>query len=195
MTAIPDLRPGLGDPVLDSQAVFRAVLKGMSFPGRIQALPVPVDPPAPLHPAAAAILLTLADLDAPVWLAPELTTEAVAGWLRFHAGCPVAADRGAAAFAVIGPAETLDGFALGSPEFPERSATAIVQVPDLAEAPGLILSGPGIRGTAALAVPGLGRGIPAALRENRALFPEGIDLILAAPDRFACLPRTTLVTE
>ncbi|EKV30928.1 PhnH protein [Caenispirillum salinarum AK4] len=201
MTAIPhasDLRPGFADPVLSGQAVYRAVLKGMSYPGRLQALPATVDAPPPLSPVAAGVLLALADLDAPVWLDPAgLATDDVAGWLRFHCGCPVVEDRATAAFAVLDAtsAADLEGFALGTPEYPERSATLIIQVPRLAEGEGHTLTGPGIKGSTRLRAEGLPEGFWRALADNRLLFPQGLDVILAAPEGLACLPRTTIVSE
>lgn len=195
MTAAADLRPGLADPVLDGQAVFRTVLKALSFPGRIQPLPVALTPPAPLTPAAAAVLLALADLETPVWLDPALDTPAVRGWLRFHAGCPIVEARGQAAFAVIPADGEMEGFAIGTPEFPETAATVIVQVAALTEGAGPTLTGPGIAETARLTAPGLSPEFWPALVANGALFPQGIDVILAAPDRIAGLPRTTRITE
>jgi alpha-D-ribose 1-methylphosphonate 5-triphosphate synthase subunit PhnH len=201
MTAIlhaSDLRPGFADPVLSGQAVYRAVLKGMSYPGRIQTMPVSVEAPLPLSPVAGGVLLALADLDAAVWLDEEgLATDSVADWLRFHCGCPVVEERDQAAFAVLDAASTgtLEGFALGTPEFPERSTTLVIQVPHLAEGEGRTLTGPGINGSTRLRADGLPDAFWTALADTRVLFPQGLDVILAAPEGLACLPRTTLVSE
>ena len=46
---------------------------------------------------ALAALLTLADLDTPVWLRPGLADEADLAFLRFHCGCPVTDDPALAA--------------------------------------------------------------------------------------------------
>lgn len=194
-TTAADLRPGFANPVLDGQAVFRGVLKALSYPGRIQPLPVSLDPPAPLNPCAAAVLLALSDLDAPVWLDPALDTPAVRAWLRFHAGCTIVEGRWQAAFAVIPANGEIDGFRLGTPEYPETSTTVIVQVERLSDDAGPTLTGPGIANAARVAAPALPQGFWQALRSNHALFPEGIDVILAAPGHLAGLPRTTLVTE
>lgn len=58
----------------------------------------------------------------------------------------------------------------------------------------IILAGPGIKGHATLAVAGLPADIVARLAANRALFPRGVDLVLAGPEGVAALPRTTRVT-
>ena len=52
------------------------------------------------------------------------------------------------------------------------------------------------RGHAArLAVDGAPERFWAGLRDNHARFPRGVDVILAAPDRVAALPRTTSVAD
>ncbi|MDR3440878.1 phosphonate C-P lyase system protein PhnH [Telmatospirillum sp.] len=190
-----DLPAGFADPVSDANATFRAVLTAMSYPGRIVSLPVTVEVPAPLAPATGAILLALADLDTPVWLSADLDRGMVAAWLRFHCGCPLVATRPEAIFAVTTPCRDLDGFGLGSAESPERAATVIVQLADLASGDEVRLSGPGIATKSGLSVPGLDASFWRAVAANHQLFPEGVDIVLAAPDRLACLPRTTMVEE
>ncbi len=91
------LHSGFADPVRDAQACFRAVLDAMARPGTVRAVEAPAAPPPPLDRATAAVLLTLADADTPVWLDDGA---AVAGaWVGFHCGAPLAG-LGAAAFAV-----------------------------------------------------------------------------------------------
>src|SRR6185312_9267216 len=74
--------PGFADPVLDAQSCFRAVLDAMARPGRLHQAGSGLTPPAPLHQATAAMLLTLADGDAPVWLDPAAS--AAREWVLFH---------------------------------------------------------------------------------------------------------------
>lgn len=196
MTAAP--APGLADPVFDAQRLFRVALEALSRPGTIHALPVQVAAPPPVNPWAGALALTLLDLETPVWLDGAIDTAAVRDWLRFHVGCPLAATPAAAAFAVVGEAVGLDdltGFAIGDPEYPDRSTTLIVQVTALRAGDGWTLSGPGIQGTARLAVEGLPAAFPATWLENAALYPQGVDVFLAAPNGLAALPRSVTVTE
>ncbi len=78
------LQPQFDNPVHDAQQVFRTLLAAMAEPLLTRALPVlPPEPPADLHPATAAALLTL--LDGDVSLAADLAP-ATAEWLRFHTG-------------------------------------------------------------------------------------------------------------
>lgn len=190
-----ELRPGLADPVLDAQGVFRDLLTALSYPGRPVTLRrTPADPPAPLVPATAAVALTLFDLDTPVFLDAAAAHPAVTGYLRFHAGCPLTADPAAARFAVIAAAEAmppLGAFALGEPDYPDRSATVIVQIAGFTGGAARRLTGPGIRDAVTAAPAGLAPRFWADWAANGEIYPRGVDVILAAGDAILGLPRTT----
>ena len=187
------LTPGFADPVPAAQSCFRALLEALSRPGRIQSLAALPEAPAPLAPAAAAALLTLADADTPVWTDAGPAAEA---WIHFHAGCPLVEDPAAVAF-LLATATPPDFASLdaGTEEEPHRSATLILQVAALEDAPGWTLTGPGIEHRHHLRVTGAPPGFAAAWAANAARFPRGIDLILCAGDRLAGLPRTTRIEE
>lgn len=184
------LEGGFADPALQGAQAFRAVMQAMAQPGRILVADA-ARPPAPLSPAAGTVLLTLADATAPVFLAPGHDTQAVRDWLAFHCGAPLAA-AGEAVFAVgvwaaLAP---LDRFAVGTPEYPDRSATLIVEVPWLEIAGGARLTGPGLREHTFLTLPDT-----AAFQANYDRYPLGFDTILTCSDRLAGLPRSTWVEE
>ncbi|HYG88136.1 MAG TPA: phosphonate C-P lyase system protein PhnH [Azospirillum sp.] len=188
------LLPGFPEPVLDSQRVFRAVLDAMALPGSLADLPLHVTAPAPLDAATAAVLLALADVETPVWLDGASDNDGVRRHLRFHCGCPLTPDAGAADFAVVTePAAmpALSAFKAGTDEYPDRSATLVVQVPTLSKGERWTLSGPGIRDRAQLSPGGLPAGFRDWLAENRAAFPRGVDVIFTSGRRLAALPRTT----
>ncbi|MGP9822072.1 phosphonate C-P lyase system protein PhnH [Salinarimonas sp. NSM] len=193
------LAPGFADPVLDAQAVFRAVMEALARPGTPQRLALSLAPPSPLPPALAAIALALADHEAPLWLDAALAAEpAVAGWLRFHTGARIVADGREAAFALVSDPATLpplDQFALGEPAYPDRSTTLVLACTRLEAGRGLVLKGPGIRDVARLDAVPLPEGFVARWRANGALFPRGVDVILASGDRIVGLPRTTTIRE
>ena len=182
---------GFADPILDSAHVFRAVLEAMARPGRVHRLTGLPVPPAPLSPAAAAVALTLVDGDAPAWLAPDLRSPAIDGFLRFHTSAAPTTDPARAAFA-FGPWSALAGesFALGNPDYPDRSATLVVAVGRLEAGHGIRLTGPGIADAHALDTD-LPPAFWAARARNHAIFPMGHDVILTCNDRIAALPRTT----
>lgn len=196
MLATADIAPGFADPVFDSQAVFRALLHAIAHPGSVCELPVALAPPAPLVPAAAAVCLTLLDADTPVWL--QARGDAVPAYLRFHCGCPIVAEPRDARFALIhdvAAMPVLPAFSAGSDEYPDRSATLIVQVEALAEGGGVTLRGPGIRDRARLEVRGLRADFWDEWRDNTRRFPRGIDVVFAAGTQVAVLPRTARLED
>lgn len=195
------LARAFADPVHGAQQTFRAVMNAMARPGTLQPVDGLAEAPAPLSPVAGAVAVALADYETPLWLdAPLAAAPEVAAWLAFHTGARTGAAPAEAAFALAAaPAGLPDlaGFALGSDIYPDRSTTLILQVDDFTAdgaSTRLRLAGPGIRGHATLAVAGLPADIVARLAANQALFPRGVDLILAGPAAVAALPRTTRVT-
>lgn len=190
------LVPGFADPVLGTQDTFRAVLDAMARPGRIVEAGAGLTPPAPLHPAAAAVALTLFDFDTPIWLDSRTETAGLCAYLRFHCGCPLVDAPEDARFALVGSPRLLPeiaDFDLGDDAFPERSATLILQTEGLADGGGLRLTGPGIETEHRLTVAGLPATFWKERARSQALFPRGIDLIMTDGERLAALPRTTLV--
>ncbi|RVD30346.1 phosphonate C-P lyase system protein PhnH [Mesorhizobium sp. M4B.F.Ca.ET.017.02.2.1] len=188
---------GFADPVFNAQTVFRAVMDAMARPGSIEPLPALARPPAPLSATSGAVALALCDNDTPLWLDPALQAEApVRSWLGFHTGAPLANTPADAHFAIIArPAEmmALDGFSQGTQEYPDRSTTLILVVSDLASGVPLLLEGPGIEKMAMLAPAEMPRHFIEQWKQNSQRFPRGVDIILAAPDGVACLPRTTRI--
>ena len=192
------LTAGFADPVRASQATFRAVLDAMARPGTVRPIAVGAPAPPPLCAGAAAIALTLCDHDTPVWLDGDLRANGgVAEWLRFHCGCPVVDDAGRAAFAFAHGATVpaFETFNLGTADYPDRSTTLVLQVERLQAGGALVLAGPGIRDRNALAASPLPGDMPARLARNHALFPRGIDLLLASADAVAGLPRSVRVVQ
>lgn len=193
--AIENISPGLPDPTLDSQRIFRAVLLTMSRPGTVTVLGERLKAPAPLMPAAAAVCLALADMDTPVWLGESPSPEMLA-YLRFHCGCPVTSDPSAAAFAVLEDGKRLPDlniFSKGHQEYPDRAATLIIQVRDIRIGSGVRLTGPGIKSEVRIKVAGLHPEFWNEFQDNHACFPMGYDVILAAHNEIASLPRSVKV--
>ena len=178
-------------PVSDSQRVFRTLVAALSEPGRVMRLAPGCVPPALLNPSAAAIILALCDSDTPVWLAPHLAP--AAAFVRFQTGAPIVDVLPAAQFVVTDHDHRPPLAALnqGTPEYPDRAATLILAVPGLEEGSGWTLSGPGIHDRRALLVRGVESRFAEEWRTNRAQFPLGVDVVFAAHDRIAALPRST----
>lgn len=192
------LAGGLADPVFDSQRVFRGVLDALSRPGRIVDLGAPAQAPDPLMAGTAAILATLADDTTPVWLDAAASAGAAPAWIGFQTGAPIAQGPEEAVLAVVADGAALPAlsdFPEGTAEYPDRSATIVLQLPALEGGLVLGLAGPGIKDTAAIAPEGLPADFVARMKANRALFPRGVDLVLVAGSRVVGLPRSVRVTE
>jgi alpha-D-ribose 1-methylphosphonate 5-triphosphate synthase subunit PhnH len=189
--------PGFADPVRDAQACFRAVLEAMARPGTRHPAGAGLAAPAPLHPATAAVLLTLVDAETALWIAPAFA--AAQDWIGFHCGtAPIAAIGAAlatAGFVLADALPPLATLATGSDEAPEAAATMILQVAALGAGRTLRLDGPGLREPATLAVDGLPDGFVAAWADNHVQFPRGIDIILCSGTTVAALPRTVRIAE
>jgi alpha-D-ribose 1-methylphosphonate 5-triphosphate synthase subunit PhnH len=145
-----------------------------------------------MPPGLAALCLTLADLDVPLWLEPS-ADGACAEWLSFNCGCPLVRDPAEAVLAcVMNPASMppLRAYAQGDAEYPDRSATIFLAVQGLAEGRGARLTGPGIRRERSLAVEGLPGDFWGQWQENSARYPLGVDVFFVSGDRIAGLPRS-----
>jgi alpha-D-ribose 1-methylphosphonate 5-triphosphate synthase subunit PhnH len=185
---------GFADPVHDAQRIFRQILAAMAHPGRIAALSGMPEAPAPLHRTTAAICLALVDHETPLWLDAMADEAAVCDFLRFQCGCPLVTVPAASRFAVVANADNapaLADFCQGDPAYPERSTTVIVQVAALHADGPITLSGPGIAMVTKLGIDGLPARFWSEWTANHGDFPCGVDVLLAAPDAIAALPRTT----
>lgn len=187
---------GFADPVYQAQSVFKAIMDGMARPGTVQIASPDVAPPAPLGIAAGAVMLTLCDHETSVWLSAGLAKSSLPAWLAFNTGAPLA-DRLEARFVFLESGtmlSSLSQFASGTQEYPDRSATIVIEVTTLEGGKQLALSGPGIKDITMVSPIGLPENFLRLWNDNRALFPRGADVILTAGTDFVCLPRTTKIT-
>ncbi|MBL0372916.1 phosphonate C-P lyase system protein PhnH [Rhizobium sp. KVB221] len=188
---------GFDSPVFQSQAVFKALMDGMAQPGSLQVLDVNVAPPAAMGVAAGAIALALCDHDTPVYLSMPLVEAALPAWLAFQTGALVTDDRTEAHLAFLDVTSCLpplSTFSAGTQEYPDRSATIVLELPALSGGEhGYVLEGPGIETEATIAPVGLPDSFEDLWRANGALYPRGVDLILSAGKNMLCLPRTTRI--
>lgn len=181
------LEGGFATPAPDAAHAFRAIMEATARPGTLHAISGAA-PPAPLSPAAGAVLLTLCDADTPLYLAGSADCDAVRAWVAFHTGAPIVGPS-QCAFAV-GSWEalgSLSAYPVGTSEYPDRSATLIVEM-DALSTEGPSLTGPGIKDMASLSLPEVG-----AFQKNAAQFPLGLDFIFTSGQRVAALPRSTKV--
>jgi alpha-D-ribose 1-methylphosphonate 5-triphosphate synthase subunit PhnH len=181
------LSGGFADAPIQSARAFREVLEAMARPGTIHRV-AGARPPMPLSPAAGTVLLTLCDSTTPLFLAGDADCPDVRDWVAFHIGAPLfAPDKAAFALGQWDDLQPVSRFSVGLPDYPDRSATLIVEQ-DWLTNHGPALTGPGIETATWLNLPET-----AAFRANRALFPLGFDTIFTSGDRIAALPRSTRV--
>jgi alpha-D-ribose 1-methylphosphonate 5-triphosphate synthase subunit PhnH len=181
------LQGGFAHPPHDAAHAFRAAMGAMARPGRIHDI-TGATPPAPLSVAVGALILTLCDPETGIYLAGDHDRVDVRDWIAFHTGAPLTGpDTCAFALGRWDALMPLSAYPLGTSDYPDRSATLIVEQDALLNA-GPELTGPGISGTIAFALPDR-----VALQANAALFPLGLDFFFTAGTQVAALPRSTRI--
>lgn len=189
---------------------FRSALRALSEPGIVAPLPRlgDHDGATSLSPAARTLLALLSDHDARWRLSTRLSDAATREALTFDTGAAPAPSVASASFLVGDWTETLADHvphaSIGDPEYPDRSATLIVEASGLRGESGgapievgaaegalaATLSGPGIKHTRAVAVAGVDARFWPWIGENAARFPLGFDVFLTAGDAVMGLPRS-----
>lgn len=191
-----DFAPGFADPVRHAQTAFRAILDALANPGTIRPLGI-APAQGPLDAGLASVLLTMADHDTSVWLAPALDRPEIARFIGFHTGAPRVDDPACAMFA-FAPADQLprlDRFNLGTQDYPDRSATIVCAMPGLTGGEPLTLRGPGIETSIVITPRGLPPDFVGQWQQNLGHFPRGVDLLLVADGAVLGLPRTSRIVE
>ena len=119
---------------------------GAGASGRVLEIEADCGVPAGMSPAMVALLLTLVDVDTPLWL-PAGVDDEVRAFLRFHCGCSMVDQPGEARFAAcragIGACPVL--VQSGDPAYPDQSATLLIEATDLERGRALTLSVPASR--------------------------------------------------
>ena len=181
------LEGGFAEASIQSARAFREILESMARPGTIRRVQGAA-PPVPLSVAAGVALLVLTDPTTRLHLAGCTDCPAVRGWVAFHIGAPlVAAEEADFAVGTWEALQPVSRFMIGQPDYPDRSATLIVECDRLANH-GPCLTGPGIKTATWLNLPET-----TAFQANRGLFPLGFDALFTASDNIAGLPRSTRV--
>ncbi len=188
------LQEGAGFSEIELQRIFRCALKTMSEPGTVATVP-PSRAVAGLAPATYALLLTLLDIDTPLWISSGFDTPELRRNLTFHTNCTLVAAKDQASFALLDHADAhdLDAFIVGSARRPDLSCTLIVELPSFESGMPLYWRGPGISGERAVSLP-----LPMdfwVARDGMNTFPLGLDLFFTSGRDVMGLPRSTLVRE
>ncbi|MCC3719594.1 phosphonate C-P lyase system protein PhnH [Rouxiella badensis] len=181
-------------PVADAQFSFRRILKALSEPGSIVALPE-MSGFGVLDSASACVLLTLIDQDTPLWISPRLNDDVLRQNLRFHTGAVLTEDPSSVSFALAEgslDSATLLAFPCGDEMSPELATSVIVQVESLEGGKPLRLLGPGIEQSRVISVR-LPDAVTQYLLNRPHRFPLGLDFMFTCGEQLLALPRTTRV--
>ncbi len=194
---------GFENPVEQSQQCYRYLLEGFSRPGRWASLGA-INTPTSISSSLWTILLTLCDVETPVWLSPAMIAaddperHPLTTAIKFYTASPIVEIASQAQFALLtsADADLLKGLAIGTPEYPDRSATCLVDLSlGTAANTGAMLhlacSGPGFADIRTVSLPGLSSAWLPAMQENRQLFPLGLDFIFCRQEEFLVIPRST----
>jgi alpha-D-ribose 1-methylphosphonate 5-triphosphate synthase subunit PhnH len=169
----------------------------MARPGTVESVPV--------SPADHAVLATLVDHEVTLHTGDETLREALSSAGRYDPAPLEAADvihvRGSTGGRVAAAQR-------GTLKEPSDGATAVYRVDGLASDPGadgdgadalpddalvLRVTGPGVPGRRLFRVAGLPEPEVGAIADASAGFPRGVEVVLAAEDRLAALPRSVTV--
>ncbi|GAB5431562.1 MAG: phosphonate C-P lyase system protein PhnH [Epibacterium sp.] len=178
---------GFADPAVASAHAFRAAMDAMARPGEIREI-TGGSAPEGLSQAAASLILTLADPETGLFLAPDVDSAALRGWITFHTGAPIV-PAAKADFAVGGwdALMPIDQYRIGTSEYPDRSATLVVELVEFA-ASNATLTGPGIKDSVRMNLPDV-----ALMQRNSMLYPLGVDLFFTCGSEVSALPRSTQI--
>lgn len=173
---------------INSSIAFRSLVNATSYPGRYFQINK-LNKPSLLSNAAATILITLCDNESNVYLSKEYNTEEVRNWLIFNTGAIVSNKKNADF--VIGTWESLlplNEFKIGAPEYPERSATLIVEETKYKKVK-CSIDGPGIKNKLHIDLPN-----PELFIENNNLYPLGLDFYFTNDLDILSIPRSTKIS-
>lgn len=192
------------DTIRSDQQTFRTTLSALANPGQIERLATAARSDAPTvngNRFTGPLLMALLDHEVSFAVEPGPDAGVFAAFILKRTRCPiVSTDR--AAFVVadhsrLDPQLPLE-LRTGSFDYPDDSATLIVQVPtldqDAATDLRISLEGPGVPGRRIINLSGVTGELFAARDRANAHYPIGIDLIFIDHEgRIIALPRTTQV--
>ncbi len=177
---------------------FRVLMNALSRPGTRQPVPHNTEKVEGLNAGSVVAALTLCDHETTVFLEESDANDKVHDFLTFRCGCTIitdVADADFLFFASFPPPSVLDTLKTGSSQYPDRSATAIIQVDTIEQTGSLNFQGPGILDRHLLGISAIGSDFIDWWAGNNQRFPLGIDAFLTTDDAIVGLPRTVKIGE
>jgi len=197
---LSNIPAGFANEFHTSQLVFRTALKALSYPGRVIEMEHDAITPSDANPVASGLLLALLDSETSLWCSNPSTMCAAADWLQFHTDCSVLTSPESADFLWVKNIRDLPNLKdckLGTDQYPDKSATCVIEVPHLREESPwpFTLKGPGIQFEEHLHIQGWEEKDHEEFlkfwKANNLLFPCGIDIFFCDGHSLLGLPRTT----
>ena len=197
---LSDIPAGFGNEHQSSQQIFRSALKALSYPGRLVDVHHDACTPEGTNTVIAGMLLALLDSETSLWCSNSNHMYLATEWLKFHTDCVVFETPGQADFLWIDHIQdlpNLENLKRGTDQYPDRSATCIINVPNLSEKSSSFyqLRGPGIESQKNFTLNGwLEKDHHIFLEfwnKNTKYFPCGVDVYMSDGFHLLGLPRTT----
>ncbi|MFI5136322.1 MAG: phosphonate C-P lyase system protein PhnH [Sphingobacteriales bacterium] len=190
------------DIVFNAQEHFRLLLDSMSRPGKINTFPLTaILPPEGFNQGAALTGFALLNSDVTFYIAGDNSRD-IADYILVNTGSRKA-EMSVADYIFLPEEHSASGLEdarVGTPIYPEESATLIAQAGLISEQPfegalALTLKGPGVNGEAEVFVSGVSDGLLDFVKEQNAEYPLGTDLIITGRDNhILCIPRSNKFT-
>lgn len=186
------------DVVFGSQRVFRSILDGFSYPGKVKDLSfLKFEPCFGLNKASIGILFTL--LDQEVSFATSPYQNEIEKYFFTHKRTNLEKIENADFILSLSKLSEIEKLKKGDLLYPERGATVVCIIEEIKEEGkanflNLILTGPGINGKSEISVKGLDKEEILKIKEVNNEFPLGVDFIFTdEKNKVFCLPRSTEV--
>ncbi len=183
--------------IFDAQEYFRIILDCMARPGKINNLgEIRIQAPEGFNPASALVAFALLNRDVTFFSVanPDVINEYML--VNTHAA-PSEVEKADFVFMNgSGNGEILLQTNVGILEYPEKSATIIIDVENVHDKPKdqtfeIILRGPGVETEKKIYVRNISLSVLQALKEQNSEYPLGIDAILTDRDgNIVCIPRS-----
>ncbi|NJK97815.1 MAG: phosphonate C-P lyase system protein PhnH [Bacteroidales bacterium] len=183
--------------IFDAQAHFRIILDSMARPGKVNNFgEIRINAPGEFNPASALVAFALLNRDVTFFSATSAKEFNEYMVVNTHA---VPSEIQKADFVFIngaGNGDLLLETNVGILEYPEKSATIIIDVENIYDVPKdqtfeIILRGPGVETEKRVYVRNISLSVLQALKEQNAEFPLGVDVILTDKEgNILCIPRS-----
>jgi alpha-D-ribose 1-methylphosphonate 5-triphosphate synthase subunit PhnH len=184
--------------IFDAQVHFRLILDSMARPGKVNNFgKIAIQSVNDLHPASALVAFALLNREVTFYTNKNNNPEITEYFIVNTNSKPVEINN--ADFVFINGTD--DGKILletntGILEYPEKSATIIIDVDNIYDVPRdqtheIILKGPGVNNEKRVYIRNISNDILQSLKEQNAEYPLGIDVILTDSEgNIMCIPRT-----